>query len=186
MHLFSNVSLNWCDVWNCLIGFDCLTFTIIWTETQPGGVHLPLRHWHVRPPVLPRKLEGRCCVERGIATISLQQLEYQINFFFFLFGAETNSLRNLNFWRFAQLLLSLQSSRMHGCLGGMFIGVQLYLSWFVFYFWISDNIVCLDFQVYVRRAYIAYELNSIQHHQLLDGTCAVDFQFMLPSSHPNR
>jgi len=83
MHLFSNVSLNWCDVWNCLIGFDCLTFTIIWTETQPGGVHLPLRHWHVRPPVLPRKLEGRCCVERGIATISLQQLEYQINFFFY-------------------------------------------------------------------------------------------------------
>lgn len=42
------------------------------------------------------------------------------------------------------------------------------------------------FQVYVRRAYIAYELNSIQHHRLQDGTCAVDFQFMLPSSHPNR
>ncbi|KAJ0019381.1 hypothetical protein NQD34_006950 [Periophthalmus magnuspinnatus] len=43
-----------------------------------------------------------------------------------------------------------------------------------------------NLKVYVRRAYIAYELNSIQHHQLQDGTCAVDFQFMLPSSHPNR
>lgn len=44
----------------------------------------------------------------------------------------------------------------------------------------------LPFQVYVRRAYIAYELNSLQHRQLLDGTCVVEFQFMLPSSHPNR
>lgn len=41
-------------------------------------------------------------------------------------------------------------------------------------------------QVYVRRGYIAYELNSLQHRQLLDGTCLVEFQFMLPSSHPNR
>ncbi|CAH2295134.1 acetyl- carboxylase 2 isoform X4 [Pelobates cultripes] len=41
-------------------------------------------------------------------------------------------------------------------------------------------------EVYVRRGYIAYELNSLQHHQLLDGTCVVEFQFMLPSSHPNR
>lgn len=57
----------------------------------------------------------------------------------------------------------------------------------VFYFLTNDNYVfCSDFQVYVRRGYIAYELNSIQHHQLQDGTCAVDFQFMLPSSHPNR
>lgn len=44
----------------------------------------------------------------------------------------------------------------------------------------------LAHQVYVRRAYIAYELNSLQHHQLQGGTCALDFQFMLPSSHPNR
>ncbi|KAJ7400693.1 hypothetical protein BTVI_103117 [Pitangus sulphuratus] len=40
--------------------------------------------------------------------------------------------------------------------------------------------------VYVRRGYIAYELNSLQHRQLSDGTCLVEFQFMLPSSHPNR
>uniref|UniRef100_A0A8D0GX21 acetyl-CoA carboxylase n=1 Tax=Sphenodon punctatus TaxID=8508 RepID=A0A8D0GX21_SPHPU len=41
-------------------------------------------------------------------------------------------------------------------------------------------------EVYVRRGYIAYELNSLQHRQLTDGTCVVEFQFMLPSSHPNR
>ncbi|XP_009995147.1 PREDICTED: acetyl-CoA carboxylase 2 [Chaetura pelagica] len=41
-------------------------------------------------------------------------------------------------------------------------------------------------EVYVRRGYIAYELNSLQHRQLSDGTCLVEFQFILPSSHPNR
>uniref|UniRef100_A0A4W3JWJ1 acetyl-CoA carboxylase n=1 Tax=Callorhinchus milii TaxID=7868 RepID=A0A4W3JWJ1_CALMI len=41
-------------------------------------------------------------------------------------------------------------------------------------------------EVYVRRAYIAYELNSVQHNQLRDGTCVVEFKFTLPSSHPNR
>uniref|UniRef100_A0A673CQ63 acetyl-CoA carboxylase n=1 Tax=Sphaeramia orbicularis TaxID=375764 RepID=A0A673CQ63_9TELE len=54
------------------------------------------------------------------------------------------------------------------------------------FFYHSNQVVCMAaLEVYVRRAYIAYELNSIQHHQLQDGTCAVDFQFMLPSSHPN-
>lgn len=46
------------------------------------------------------------------------------------------------------------------------------------------SLQCL--QVYVRRAYIAYELNSVQHRQLRDNTCIVEFQFMLPTSHPNR
>ncbi|XP_057687384.1 acetyl-CoA carboxylase 2-like isoform X3 [Corythoichthys intestinalis] len=55
------------------------------------------------------------------------------------------------------------------------------------FFYHSNQVVCMAaLEVYVRRAYIAYELNSIQHHKLKDGTCAVDFQFMLPSSHPNR
>lgn len=55
------------------------------------------------------------------------------------------------------------------------------------FFYHSNQVVCMAaLEVYVRRGYIAYELNSIQHHQLQDGTCAVDFQFMLPSSHPNR
>ncbi|KAK7934090.1 hypothetical protein WMY93_004986 [Mugilogobius chulae] len=55
------------------------------------------------------------------------------------------------------------------------------------FFYHTNQVVCMAaLEVYVRRGYIAYELNSIQHHQLKDGTCAVDFQFMLPSSHPNR
>ncbi|XP_074494153.1 acetyl-CoA carboxylase isoform X2 [Sebastes fasciatus] len=55
------------------------------------------------------------------------------------------------------------------------------------FFYHVNQVVCMAaLEVYVRRGYIAYELNSIQHHQLPDGTCAVDFQFMLPSSHPNR
>ncbi|XP_039627737.1 acetyl-CoA carboxylase isoform X2 [Polypterus senegalus] len=55
------------------------------------------------------------------------------------------------------------------------------------FFYHSNQVVCMAaLEVYVRRAYIAYELNSLQHHQLQDGTCVVDFQFMLPSSHPNR
>ncbi|XP_056232116.1 acetyl-CoA carboxylase isoform X2 [Seriola aureovittata] len=55
------------------------------------------------------------------------------------------------------------------------------------FFYHANQVVCMAaLEVYVRRGYIAYELNSIQHHQLQDRTCAVDFQFMLPSSHPNR
>ncbi|PIO38041.1 hypothetical protein AB205_0134810 [Aquarana catesbeiana] len=50
----------------------------------------------------------------------------------------------------------------------------------------KKNILVTMLIVYVRRGYIAYELNSLQHHQLQDGTCVVEFQFMLPSSHPNR
>ena len=41
-------------------------------------------------------------------------------------------------------------------------------------------------KVYVRRAYIAYELSCVQHHQLEGGLCVVEFNFLLPSSHPNR
>lgn len=43
---------------NVFTGLDCVTFTIIRTEAQPGGVHLPVSHRHVRPPVLSGKLEG--------------------------------------------------------------------------------------------------------------------------------
>ncbi|XP_014676629.1 PREDICTED: LOW QUALITY PROTEIN: acetyl-CoA carboxylase-like, partial [Priapulus caudatus] len=41
-------------------------------------------------------------------------------------------------------------------------------------------------EVYVRRGYIAYDLNCIHHHQVRDDLCAVEFQFLLPNSHPNR
>ncbi|XP_029467592.1 acetyl-CoA carboxylase 1 isoform X2 [Rhinatrema bivittatum] len=55
------------------------------------------------------------------------------------------------------------------------------------FFYHSNQVVRMAaLEVYVRRAYIAYELNSVQHRQLKENTCVVEFQFMLPSSHPNR
>uniref|UniRef100_A0A8C5FHV9 acetyl-CoA carboxylase n=1 Tax=Gadus morhua TaxID=8049 RepID=A0A8C5FHV9_GADMO len=55
------------------------------------------------------------------------------------------------------------------------------------FFYHSNQVVRMAaLEVYVRRAYIAYELNSVQHRQLRDNTCVVEFQFMLPTSHPNR
>ncbi|TKC41406.1 hypothetical protein EI555_005588, partial [Monodon monoceros] len=55
------------------------------------------------------------------------------------------------------------------------------------FFYHANKVVCMaSLEVYVRRGYIAYELTSLQHRQLQDGTCVVEFQFMLPSSHPNR
>ncbi|CAN7995548.1 unnamed protein product [Ixodes hexagonus] len=41
-------------------------------------------------------------------------------------------------------------------------------------------------EVYVRRAYVSYDLTCLQHLQLSSGICAAQFQFLLPSSHPNR
>nr|XP_025042235.1 acetyl-CoA carboxylase 2 [Pelodiscus sinensis] len=55
------------------------------------------------------------------------------------------------------------------------------------FFYHSNQLVRMaSLEVYVRRGYIAYKLNSLQHRQLSDRTCVVEFQFMLPSSHPNR
>ncbi|XP_074743093.1 acetyl-CoA carboxylase 2 isoform X3 [Strix uralensis] len=56
----------------------------------------------------------------------------------------------------------------------------------VFFYHTNQVVRMAALEVYVRRGYIAYELNSLQHRQLSDGTCLVEFQFMLPSSHPNR
>ena len=38
----------------------------------------------------------------------------------------------------------------------------------------------------MRRAYIAYELESLQHTMLDEGQCCIEFAFLLPSTHPNR
>ncbi|XP_066055535.1 acetyl-CoA carboxylase 2 isoform X2 [Chamaea fasciata] len=56
----------------------------------------------------------------------------------------------------------------------------------VFFYHTKKVVRMAALEVYVRRGYIAYELHSLQHQQLSDGTCLVEFQFMLPSSHPNR
>ncbi|XP_048467700.1 acetyl-CoA carboxylase [Rhincodon typus] len=55
-----------------------------------------------------------------------------------------------------------------------------------FFYHVNQVVRMAALEVYVRRAYIAYELNSVQHHQLRNDICVVDFQFLLPSSHPNR
>ncbi|XP_069956208.1 acetyl-CoA carboxylase isoform X2 [Cherax quadricarinatus] len=41
-------------------------------------------------------------------------------------------------------------------------------------------------EVYVRRAYISYDLTCLCHKELHGGVCVVFFKFLLPSSHPNR
>ena len=41
-------------------------------------------------------------------------------------------------------------------------------------------------EVYVRRSYIAYDVLSAQHDELEGGIPIVQWQFLLPISHPNR
>ncbi|XP_035212091.1 acetyl-CoA carboxylase-like isoform X1 [Stegodyphus dumicola] len=55
-------------------------------------------------------------------------------------------------------------------------------------FFFHSNVVVrrAALEVYVRRAYISYELTCLKHLSLSSGICAALFQFLLPSSHPNR
>ncbi|XP_063969760.1 acetyl-CoA carboxylase-like isoform X10 [Lytechinus pictus] len=55
-----------------------------------------------------------------------------------------------------------------------------------FFFHMNSVVRQAALEVYIRRAYIAYDLNCLQHAMLSNGLCLVEFQFMLPSSHPNR
>ena len=41
-------------------------------------------------------------------------------------------------------------------------------------------------QVYVRRSYTAYDVISVHHDELDNGIPMVQWQFLLPVSHPNR
>ena len=41
-------------------------------------------------------------------------------------------------------------------------------------------------QVYVRRSYTAYDVTCVQHEMLDENTTIVQWQFLLPTSHPNR
>eukprot|EP00105_Crassostrea_gigas_P046074 XP_019930222.1 PREDICTED: acetyl-CoA carboxylase-like [Crassostrea gigas] len=55
------------------------------------------------------------------------------------------------------------------------------------FFWHSNNLVrSAALEVYVRRAYIAYEVNCLQHRELNGDMSMVEFKFLLPRSHPNR
>ncbi|XP_065368602.1 acetyl-CoA carboxylase isoform X2 [Calliphora vicina] len=55
------------------------------------------------------------------------------------------------------------------------------------FFYHSNRAVCnAALEVYVRRAYTSYELTCLQHLELSGGLPLVHFQFLLPTSHPNR
>ncbi|XP_022661132.1 acetyl-CoA carboxylase-like isoform X3 [Varroa destructor] len=55
------------------------------------------------------------------------------------------------------------------------------------FFYHSNHVVRkAALEVYIRRAYISYDLTCLQHLELASGVCAAQFQFLLPSSHPNR
>ncbi|KAK3098334.1 hypothetical protein FSP39_018526, partial [Pinctada imbricata] len=55
------------------------------------------------------------------------------------------------------------------------------------FFWHTNNAVRMAaLEVYIRRAYIAYEVNCLQHRELERDLCVVEFKFLLPRSHPNR
>ncbi|KAB7507632.1 Acetyl-CoA carboxylase [Armadillidium nasatum] len=55
-----------------------------------------------------------------------------------------------------------------------------------FFYHSNSNVQMAALEVYVRRAYISYELTCLQHKELSKDVCIVFFQFLLPSSHPNR
>ncbi|XP_059611586.1 acetyl-CoA carboxylase [Phlebotomus argentipes] len=55
------------------------------------------------------------------------------------------------------------------------------------FFYHSNRAVCnAALEVYVRRAYTSYELTCLQHLELSGEVPLVHFQFLLPTSHPNR
>ncbi|XP_064627568.1 acetyl-CoA carboxylase-like isoform X4 [Lineus longissimus] len=54
-----------------------------------------------------------------------------------------------------------------------------------FFFHPNKLVSIAALEVYVRRAYIAYELTCLQHNEIGD-LYLVEFHFLLPTSHPNR
>ncbi|ODN03712.1 Acetyl-CoA carboxylase 2 [Orchesella cincta] len=54
-----------------------------------------------------------------------------------------------------------------------------------FFYHRHAGVRCAALEAYVRRAYTSYELTCLQHHNYLI-TLHRQFQFLLPSSHPNR
>ncbi|KAG8315425.1 hypothetical protein J6590_071134 [Homalodisca vitripennis] len=55
------------------------------------------------------------------------------------------------------------------------------------FFYHTNRAVCnAALEVYVRRVYISYDLTCLQHLELSGEIPLIHFQFLLPSSHPNR
>jgi len=55
-----------------------------------------------------------------------------------------------------------------------------------FFYHVNKAVRMAALEVYVRRGYISYELTCLQHRELPGSMCIVQFQFLLPTSHPNR
>ena len=55
-----------------------------------------------------------------------------------------------------------------------------------FFYHVDEAVRQAALEVYVRRAFISYDLTCLQHQRLPLGQSAVHFQFLLPQSHPNR
>ncbi|XP_055343612.1 acetyl-CoA carboxylase-like [Paramacrobiotus metropolitanus] len=55
-----------------------------------------------------------------------------------------------------------------------------------FFYHINPIVRQASYEVYIRRAYIAYGLYCLQHCVIGQDKRVLQFQFMLPSSHPNR
>ncbi|XP_044017806.1 acetyl-CoA carboxylase isoform X2 [Aphidius gifuensis] len=55
------------------------------------------------------------------------------------------------------------------------------------FFYHTNRAVCnAALEVYVRRAYISYELTCLQHLELSGEIPLIYYQFLLPNNHPNR
>ena len=55
------------------------------------------------------------------------------------------------------------------------------------FFWHSNSLVRMaGLEVYIRRAYTAYDVNCVKHCEIDEDLCIVEFKFLLPRSHPNR
>ncbi|KHJ49247.1 carboxyl transferase domain protein [Trichuris suis] len=55
-----------------------------------------------------------------------------------------------------------------------------------FFFHSNEIVRMAALEVYVRRTYIAFEVNCLKHHVLGNSISIVEYQFTLPSSHPDR
>ena len=55
-----------------------------------------------------------------------------------------------------------------------------------FFYHQEEAVRAAALEVYVRRAFVSYELMGVTNQSLSDGREAVKFDFLLPHSHPNR
>lgn len=55
-----------------------------------------------------------------------------------------------------------------------------------FFYHVNRAVCHAALEVYVRRAYTSYDITTLQHLELSCEVPIVHFQFMLPSTHPNR